>query len=426
MDVVLKSSSKSIFKNQNFMLLLIGQVVSNLGNAIHSTAVIWYIMSMVAEDRSGAILSILGLCSLIPSIVFGPISGVYVDKLDRKKIIVGTDIIRGSLALLLATFTFLNIIPLPALFIVTALSTFFGTLFNPAVDSSIPNVVEDEMLTKANSLNGISRQLVWILGAAISGILYAYVGIVGIFIINGLSFILSGLSEMFIKLPERKKKEENDTIKESTFLKDFKDGIVYMKGQKVIMVLMSFALVLNFLYNPIFSIIFPKTIKFTLGVGAKHFGWFNSIFAIGSIAGMIILNVLPKREKVHNHVLGGITIQSILFLMFSIPIIPRVLEVIGGQKAFIIYCVIAFLMMICNVFVNVPLFTVFQRIVPDEYRGRFFGMLNTLTQGIVPLGLIFIGVVSDLIPVYIIYIVAGSISLALSIWMFFIKEFKEL
>lgn len=416
--------NNSVFKNRNFILLLIGQIMSNLGNAIHSVSVVWYILNIVGEGRSGFFIAIFTMCTLIPSIIFGPISGVYVDKLDRKKIIWGTDLIRGSLIILLGILTYYKVFPLIALFTITALSSFFGTFFNPAVDSSIPNIVDEKNLMTANSVNGMSRQVVFIFGAAIAGFLYYSIGIVGIFIVNGISFTLSGISEMFIKLPSNKK--DSQALGEIDFWSDFKSGIEFVKGQKVILILLSFALVLNFLINPIFTIIFPKTIKFTLGLGAKEFGWFQAIFSVGAIAGMLVLSILPKREKNYKLVLYSLMAQSLIQALFGIPIIPMIQAHISNYSVFIIFCVLSFSMMVFNSLINVPIFTVFQKRVPDEYRGRFFGMLNTLSQGIVPLGLMVIGFLSDIVHPSAIFIAAGLISLALTICMAFIPELKEL
>lgn len=414
----------SLFRNENFILLLIGQIVSNLGNAIHSVSVVWYILSLVGENRSGIFIAVFTMCTLIPSISFGPISGVYVDKLDRKKIIWGTDLIRGALILILGIFTYYKVFPLIFLFVITALNSFFGTFFNPAVDSSIPNIVDEKNLMTANSVNGISRQVVFIFGAAIAGFLYSYIGIVGIFLVNGISFILSGISEMFIKL--QSSKDNAGDIDRVTFWSDFKGGINYVKGQKLILKLLGFALVLNFLISPLFVVIFPKAIKFTLALGAREYGLFQAVLSVGAVVGMFILPMLPKREKNYKLIHRSLMLQSIIIALFGIPIIPMIYANFTNYSVFIMFCILSFVLMIFNSLVNVPIFTIFQKRVPDEYRGRFFGMLNTLTQGIVPLGLMVMGFLSDILHSSVIFIASGLISFALTIWMLFIPGFKEL
>lgn len=423
---VLQGNKKNVLLNRNYVLLLLGQMVSNIGNAIHSAAVAWFIMSLVGEKSAGTFMGIFGMCNFIPMIIFGPISGVFVDKFDRKKIIVGTDLIRGSLMLILAIFTYLDIFTLPTLFIMTVLSAILGTLFNPAVDASIPNIVEEELLTKANSINGTVRQLTWIAGAAISGFLYYSIGIVGIFLVNGISFILSGLSEMFINIPPTKRSEIKGENNRTNFWKDFKDGVTFIKNQKVIIILLSFFLVINFLFNPIFQIVFPKTIKFTLEMTAREFGILQSIFSVGSILGMLLLTILPKREKVYGMMTLSTIMHGVLMTLIGVPLLSVIYSSMTDLSILLIIGLLLLTMGIFNALLNVPLFTVFQKIVPDEYRGRFFGILGTLSQGIVPVGLAIMGTVSDLLHPATIFIGGGLIVLILSIWMAMIPEIKEL
>lgn len=424
MEIVVRENKRGLIKNKDFMLLIAGQIVSNIGNSVHSAAVSWFIMELMGEKNAGSFIAIFSACTLIPYIFFGPISGVFVDKMNRKKIIVGTDFIRGTLILILAVFTWFKIVPVVALFVITILSAFFGTLFNPAVSATIPNVVEEENLTKANSISGISTQMTFIIGAAISGFLYHYIGIIGVFVVNGISFILSGVAGLFINIPPTQRSE--NTTKEMSFWKDFSGGIKFIMNQRVLMVMFGFVLFFNFLFNPIFQIVFPKTVKFTLGMGPEKFGILEALFSGGAVIGMLALSLLPKREKSYRLIMTMLIIQCTIFIMYGIPIIPSIQSKIGNLSAYLIFCVLAFTMSIANALINVPIFTIFQKIVPDEYRGRFFGLLNTLCQGIVPLGLGVVGVISGVVPPYLLFIIAGLLSTALSIFMAFVPELKEL
>ncbi|WP_026478492.1 MFS transporter [Alkaliphilus transvaalensis] len=424
MDKTLKLQQRSIFQNKNFMLLLIGQIVSNLGNAVHSVAVSWFIMETVGEGLSGTYMAIFGVSVLLPYIIFGPLSGVFVDRINRKKIIFGTDIIRGSLILILGLLVYNNFYPMISLFAITFLGAIFGSFFNPAVDASMPNIVEEKDLTQANSLNGISRSLTWIIGGAISGFLYYRLGIVGVFVVNGLSFVLSGISEMFINIPNVKKtKEESST---TSFWLDFKDGLKYIRSQKTLMKIMVVALFLNFLINPIFQIIFPKTIRFTLGMGAREYGIVNGLFPVGAMLGMILISTVAKFRDNIGVVNFGIVTESILLAGFGIFLLPSILSVLGNMSVYFIFCGITVLLMICNSLINIPLFTALQRKVPDELRGRFFGMFNTLTQGIVPVGLGLFGILSDIVSPSTIYLGAGISSLLIGLWIVFTPDFKEI
>ncbi len=419
MEDSLKLQQSSIFQNKSFVLLLMGQIVSNLGNAVHSVAVAWFIMNTVGEGRSGTYMAIFGAIVLIPYIICSPFSGVCVDRMSRKNIIVGTDVIRGILLLSLGVLVYNNIYPIISLFSITFLSAFFGTFFNPAVDASIPNIVEVKDLTKANSINAISRQLTWIIGGAISGFLYYKLGIVGIFMVNGISFILSGISETFINLPHVKKK---GNVK-SSFWEDFKGGVKFVRNQKTILKIMIFSLFLNFFFNPVLQIVFPKTIKFTLEMGAKEYGILQSIFPVGALLGMVALSVFSKFSS-HRLIQWALLGQALTLIGFGIPVIPVILNKVGNLNTFFLYCILTMLLMICNSLICIPLFTALQKRVPDEFRGRFFALLNTVSQGIVPVGLGVYGVLSDVLLPATIFIVTGVIALLLGVWIIVLPELK--
>lgn len=417
-------NSKNIFRNTNFMLLLTGQIVSNLGNSIFNVAVSWYIMSLLAENNPGLFMAIYGLCTLIPTLIFGPLSGVFVDMHSRKQIIVGTDIIRGLLMLFLALLTYLEIIPLIMLFTVTILNAFFGTFFNPAVFSSIPNLVKKDHLLKANSLNGISMQLSNIIGAAISGFLYYFFGIIGVFMINGISFILSGIWEAFIKMP---KTNTQKTDKAKThFWTDFKEGIHYIKQQKPLLILVGLALIINIIFSPVFSILIPKSIKFILGMTAKELGILESIMPIGAILGMALMTFKTLKIKNYKLLVNCTIVQGISISLFGVPLILFSMSYIGNNVVLIIFCGLSLILGISSALLKTPIHTAFQRLVDDEYRGRFFGIFTTLTQGTIPLGLVLFGILSDSVQLSTLFIVAGVIITALGVSILKFPELKEL
>lgn len=427
MEKFLESRKLDIFKNKDFMLLLCGQLASNIANAVHSAAVAWFIMSAVGESSSGKYIAILGACNIIPSILFGPIAGVFVDRFDRKKIIYGTDFVRGFLFLILALLTYFKFYPMFSLFVLTTMGALLGSLFNPAIDASIPNVVNDKDLTQANSLNGISRQLTWVIGAAISGFLYYHIGIIGIFVFDGICFVLSAISEMFINLPKKDIKSKVNLKKFSkVFWNDFKSGIFYIVKQKSIMILLGFSLFLNFIFSPLFTIILPKVVKFTLKMSAKEYGIIEAVFPIGSIIGMVIISIMSDNKKWFKIIMFSLITQSALIILYGIPILPSVHEKLTNNTIFIMFCTIGLILTIFNALVNVPIYTAFQKLVPDEYRGRFFSVLNMASQGIVPVGLAVMGIISDKFAPSIIFIVSGIACTLVSASMLFVPELRSI
>lgn len=424
-----KTQSKpSIYKNKNLMLLVIGQIVSNIGNSVFITSAAWYIMGILSETDSGLYIAIFMSCLLVPTLVFGPFSGVIADKFDRKKIIVGTDLIRGSLMLILALLSYFNLMSLALLFSITFICAFFETFFNPAVISSVPNLAKKENLSKANSLNSMSWKLSSMIGVSISGFLFHYFGIFGVLLINGISFILSGISETFIDMPKAANSKYRFEINKigKDILKDFKEGLIFLKTQRTLIILVGLALCINIIYYPIFDIIFPKTIKFNLDMSAEIYGILKAFIPIGSIIIMFILSLKSLKGKDSKWIINGVVFEGVIILLLGVPLAFFMNLYISSSLVLVTYAVLLMILGIIMGLMNIPLISSFHRLVPDEYRGRFFSLFETASQGSIPIGLFVFGIMSDRIQPTIIYIAAGLIIISLGLWMSRIPEIKEL
>lgn len=424
---VVESEEKSpgLF-NKNFSLLLAGQFVSNVGNALHMTAVVWYIMSTVPEGQVGKLVAAFSLCMLLPMLITGPLAGVLADRWDRVKIIAGTDLIRGVLFAVLAGATYLNIAPMAFLFGITILESVVGSLFNPAVDASIPNMVTEEHLMKANSLNGMSRQLTWVAGAAAAGFLYHWVGIAGVFLINGMSFFLSGVSELFIRLP-RRERVQDDTKADGLqgYMHEFTDGIRYFSKDKLVMAMMACAVILNFIFTPVFSVVFPKVMKFQLGLNAQQYGLMESLFSVGSILGMLVLSIVAIKNR-YKTVMISMFGMVAAFTLFGVPLMPGITGRLSVGMIFAVFGTLAMGLMMTNSFVNMPIMTAMQTRIPDEYRARFFSILTTFCMVAAPLGTALVGVLVDSVSAMALFLGGGAVCLAVCLWMLTKPAFKEL
>ncbi|AZR72461.1 hypothetical protein BBF96_03130 [Anoxybacter fermentans] len=149
---------------------------------------------------SGLALGILMMFATLPGVIFGPFSGVLVDRVNRKKLIIIMDFVRGIIILVLTQLLLLDRLLYLNLLIGTFLMSICSTIFNPAISALISNLVDDENLSKANSLENLSRNLTGILGAALGGLLLGFYGVAGIFFLNGISFLLSAILEIYIQM----------------------------------------------------------------------------------------------------------------------------------------------------------------------------------------------------------------------------------
>lgn len=412
---------KDLLRNRNVVLMFFGKMVSNLGTMLYLTGIAWYIMDIAGKEKSGQMIAIFGICGVLPRIITGIFSGIFVDRWDRRKIIYRSDLIQGVLFSILALLSYSNKLGFIPIFIVVSLSNMIMSFFGPAVDSSIPNIVEEKDLMRVNSMFGTVDQTTNIVGAAIAGILYYYVGISALLAINAISFFASGISEMFLDIPKRDNNKQKQTP-----LKDLSDGIKYIFKMKSIVILMGFAMILNFLFNPLFQVVFPKLVKFTLEMSSREYGFLNMMFPIGSIAGMLFLSMLKEQKSYRMMITKGIVGQGAFATLMSLSIFGWINGYYGNivVLALILICIIGMGMM--NAFTNMPLFTIFQKKVDDEYRGRFFSLLSIVCQGIVPLGLAVYGVLSDQVASEWIFLGTSIIFLIVGMSMVFMKSLDEL
>jgi MFS family permease len=182
--------------DRNFWLYSMGRLVSFVGTGVQNVALPLFILDLTG---SGTLMGTFMIASMVPRLILYPVAGVIGDRLNRKWIMVWTDLGRGALILFLALLAARGVLTIPILFLAQLLISVMNALFGPATMAMIPDIVEDEELTKANSTLGGIDGLSMIVGPAMGGIIYGLGGIQTAFLVNGASFVASGISEIFIK-----------------------------------------------------------------------------------------------------------------------------------------------------------------------------------------------------------------------------------
>lgn len=138
------------------------------------------------------------------------------------------------------------------------------------------------------------------------------------------------------------------------------------------------------------------------------------------------MSTITLGDKIHKIFIRGILVMSIIMVTMGIPIILYLNSIISNIFSLVLLCILILFMGIAIAFVNIPIMTCFHRLVPDEYGGRFWGMQNALVQGIIPLGLMLIGYLSDIISPVIIIMVGGTLVIILGVCMKFVNVLKEI
>ena len=184
-------------RNRNFIMVVIGQIISLFGNAILRFALPLYLLS---ETNSAALFGIVSACAFIPMIVLAPIGGIFADRVNKRNIMVVLDFTTALLVLLTVLFIGkINVVML----IFIAMFILYGIqgAYQPAVQASIPALLPMEYIMQGNALINLVSSFSGLIGPVIGGTLFGFFGIMPILYISFICFIISAVMEIFIVIP---------------------------------------------------------------------------------------------------------------------------------------------------------------------------------------------------------------------------------
>ena len=389
---------------RNFWFYLLGRLVSLVGSGIQQVAIPLFILDLTG---SGTIMGTFVLVSNIPRIIFGPFAGVIGDRFNRKKIMVNMDLARGLIILSLALMASIDGLTVGILLVAQFFVSALDIVFDPATTAMIPDIVPDQKLTRANSIIQGVNSVSYIIGPALGGVLYGLFGIRAVFLANGVSFIASAISEMFITYRQTTRRTRM-TIKST--LVDIKEGLAFLKTVRGLLLLLSFAMLTNFFISSAFAVVFPFFAREVVGFSSRQFGFLQSSWVIGILLGNIILAAFLSKKSPDTLFKTGVSAQMGGFMLLGVIAAPLFIQILGGPS-WIYFSVIASIFLFTgayNALVNTPLMTAFHRRTPTEYRSRVFSVIALLAQMTVPLGAMLFGVALDYVQVHWLFIVAAT------------------
>ena len=365
--------------NKDFTLLWQGQLVSYLGDVIYSFALSFWVLEVTG---STALMGFITAASMVPRLILGPFAGVLVDKWNRKKIIVMTDAIRGILSTFVGIAALMGFLEVWMVFFVGIATSLCSAFFNPAITSVKPDIVDKDVIVKANSATSFADAGASMFGNLISGVLYATVGAPYMFLFDGISYIFSAFTELFIKVPKIVRKK-----KEVTFKEDFKEGLAFTWKFKALRYMFIFSCGINFLFNAAFILMVPL-FKEASYLGTDRYGIVMSASAVGMMVGSLLLSIINIKNN-KRYIIMGISFiaMSLIYLM---------LPVVESFYAILIFSPIAqCLNMIGNTISNSSLML----IIPDDKRGKVFSLLGTFSMGLMPLGTCIGGILGEILSI---------------------------
>jgi DHA3 family macrolide efflux protein-like MFS transporter len=325
-----------LLKTREFGLLWWGQVTSQVGEGLNKVALLWFVYELTG---SALMIAMVGLLQTIPPLVFGPIIGVYLDRLQKKQVMVWVDLIRTVLTFLIPALYGMGLLRLEGLFILIFLTSMVSTVFGPALVSAVPLLVRRSELVSANALIQGTNNIGILLGPAVSGILIALIGAHHVLYVNAATFLVSALCLIPIRSNETPRQTPEALTLSRSVLSDLSAGFRFVFGDRSTVFLL---VTLSALYNlgaSAFVFVLPVYAKELLHVGPVQLGWLWSALGVGMLAASSWLVLRPKNDVrsrmqilVSGTTMGGLAVCT-LSMLESPPIAAAFVILVGAGAA---------------------------------------------------------------------------------------------
>lgn len=375
--------------SRRYFPLWLGQLVSNFGDTLHYIALVVLVFQLTGR---GVAVAGLVAAEVVPVILLGPVAGVIIDRLDRKKVLIASDLVRALLALSLAW-------PLGAwhAYLVAAGLSAAGVFFNPTVQSIIPTLTDEDDRLAANSVSWTTGRLVQILAAAVAGALIAFVGTRAAFLLNAASFGVSALLIGSLTVaPHAGQLAERTRQGLAGYFTEAGAGLRFALSDPFVSRLLVVQAVASFAVGATGALLVVLAQRH-LHLPPSEFAWLIAAIGIGALVGPLIPNLLAKdyrdaRWLFVPYVIRGV--GDVLIAVFTtLPAALAILFVYG-----------------LNTSTGMVVFnSTIQGSVPDAVRGRVFTLLDVTWSVMRLLSLALGGVLVDAVGIEPVFWMGGGL-----------------
>jgi MFS family permease len=421
----------AVFRNRPFLLLWLSQLATQVGGNM----VIFGLTVIIAKSTSSTTaVSALILTFLVPAVLFSAVAGVYVDRLDRRLVLVVTNVLRGA-AFVAVFFVGDNLVGIYLLNIfISTVTVFFG----PAEAAMIPMVVPRRQLLSANGVFTLTLNAAFALGFALLGPLV--VKIAGPQLLIILVAALYFVAAAFCSTLPRNPRTGPAVVTRATVVQteqavagvlwQLREGLSYIRAHREIRWSLIYLGIAASLVG-VLGVLGPNFARLTLGLGPEDFVVVVLPLGVGIVGGILILNaygrLIPRRRVIETGLVAlGILLAAIALsgqisrffssaaLKTGLPDLSLITSLLSLVVAFAFFAGIAYS------FVAIPAQTQLQEDLPEEVRGRVFGVLNMLVSVASFLPILIVGPIADVVgPTVVLILVAGAITASglASIWL---------
>ena len=383
--------------NKTFLIVYTGQAISQLTSSILQMAIVWY---LITETNSSNIVALSGIVGFLPQGVLGLFIGVFIDRFDRKKIMIISDLLIAAASLSLSVSGFFGEISIPLIMIVLFIRS-VGTAFHvPSLQAITPLIVSKDELPKYSGYSQTLQSISLLLSPVLASFFFSIWSLQAIVMLDVLGAIIGVFTLCIVTIPKIKIDFENTKI---DIALDMKEGIATLKKNRLFNFMLLGA-AFSIVYIPIF-VLYPMMTLSYFGKNQWYAGAIEVVFAIGMLIGSLVLSATGGGKR---------KIVTIAFFCFIIGISLSISGILG-KNMFLGFALCSILLGFATPFYQGLQIVVFQQKIQEKYLGRVMSLSGSLMAIGTPIGIGLSGIISDKIGVENFFLYSGILIIFISI-----------
>ncbi|WP_409295827.1 MFS transporter [Peribacillus sp. SCS-26] len=367
-EAEVKMAAPSLWRNARFLCLWGASILTSFAFSIYLMTETWYVINGLDLDSK---LGLILMMTTIPRVLLMAIGGVAADRFSRPLIMGISSLLRGALVLALAFLIAGGSGTLAVMFIFAFLFGVLDSFFWPAGGSLMPFLVGKDQLVRANSLLQTTNQLSFLAGPILAGAVIKFGSFQLSFVLAGVMILGSALLVLFLK--EKKHTLSADIPQKKGYLQDLKEGILYVKKIRYLLIMMLTSVIVNFFLVGPMNAGMPLFVEGRLGGSILDLSLLESFFAAGMLGGALltgIINFKKKRAVINLSLIGMMAISNSAFSQADMIFSAAALLAVTG---------------ICISMSNILGSSISQAIVEPAMMGRVQSLMGTASMGFIPL-----------------------------------------
>ena len=388
-------------KQQNwkktFFTIWTGQAFSQLSSSVLQMAIVW---DLIANTNSSIILALSGIMAFLPQGLLGPFIGVFIDRYDRKTIMVISDLVIALASLSLVVVGMFGVLPIWLVMMVLCIRSIGSAFHTPSLQAVTPLIVPNDMLAKCSGYSQTLQSVSLIISPALAAALYAVWDINYIILIDVVGALIALITLAVSNIPKLEDIEKSEV---PNIIEEAKDGIKALKRHNLLVFMIICAL-FSLVYMPIY-VLYPMMTLSYFGGTSWHAGFVEIVFGVGMLIGAVTLGVCGGfKNKIHTMTISTLLIGLGLLLSGTLPV-----------NGFIWFAVLSGIIGFASPFYTGIQNVIFQEKIEPEYLGRVMSLSGSLMVISTPVGIAISGFVSEKIGIENLFLVLGIIIVVISL-----------